>query len=124
MRNLNNIKEFLNELENDKSIIFNYLKVSNFERELFLSISEYFTEYYNYELKGLTRSHYVKLLQVIEPKGNSKKLIEKAFSINSMITKRTVNMGYGGHSEMKVIKNYKLELFIFTLNEYISLYEE
>ncbi|WP_416150821.1 hypothetical protein ACM26V_07600 [Salipaludibacillus sp. HK11] len=123
MRNLDNIRIFHEELEKDKSLIFDYARVSRFERELFLSIAEYINDKYEYELKGLTKKHYRKLVNEIDSEHGNLELIKEAFKLNSMITKRTISMGYGGYAEKKIVKNYKLNLFLKTLKHYIHLYE-
>lgn len=115
------LKAFYEEVHSDKSTIFNYSKVSEFERNLFISISKYLDEKYDYSLKGLTKLHYARLNKVIRIKDEDMKLVRGAFRLNSMITKRAVTMGYGGgYSEKKVIKNYKLELFLMDLEDYLS----
>ena len=78
-------------------------------------------EKYAYNLKGLTKLHYVRLNNAITIKSEDMNLVRGAFKLNSMITKRTITMGYGGgYSEKKVIKNYKLELFLGDLEDYIN----
>lgn len=121
MGSIEYLKLFYEEVHNDKSTIFNYSKVSEFERNLFISISKFLDEKYNYSLKGLTKLHYIRLNNAIRIKEEDIKLIREAFELNSMITKRNVTMGYGGgYSEKKIIKNYKLESFLVDLKDYID----
>lgn len=123
MRNIDILKSFYEEISNDKSMIFNYSKVSEFERNLFLSISNFINEKYDYQLKGLTKLHFNRLMNAVIIENDDNFLIQKAFKLNSMIAKRTVTMGYGGYAEKKIIKNYKLEKFIEDLKNYIDEYD-
>ncbi|KGR91885.1 hypothetical protein CD30_02975 [Ureibacillus massiliensis 4400831 = CIP 108448 = CCUG 49529] len=123
MKNIDILKSFYEKISNDKSMIFNYSKVSEFERNLFISISNFINDKYGYQLKGLTKLHFSRLKNAIDIENDDKALIQNAFKLNSMIAKRTVTMGYGGYAEKKIIKNYKLEIFIEDLKEYIEEYE-
>lgn len=123
MDNITVLKSFYEEIKKNNSIIFNFLKVSEFERYLFLSISKVINEKYDYELKGLTESHIKRIENAINMTKNDKILLNHAFELNTMIAKRTITMGYGGNSEKKITKNYKLKLFIDSLEQYIKEYE-
>jgi len=115
------LKEFCEEVISDKTTIFNYSKVSEFERNLFISVSKFINDKYDYSLKGLTKLHYARLNKAIGIDKEDMKLVRGAFKLSSMITKRTITMGYGGgYAEKKIIKNYKLELFLSDLEDYIK----
>lgn len=123
MGNIEVLKSFYEEISNDKTMIFNYSKVSDFERNLFISISSFINDKYHYQLKGLTELHFSRLKNAVDIQNDDITLIQNAFKLNSMIVKRTITMGYGRYSEKKIIKNYKLEIFIDDLKEYIEEYE-
>ncbi|MDQ0271924.1 hypothetical protein [Cytobacillus purgationiresistens] len=123
MKSIEILKSFYREINKDKTLIFNYSKVSEFERNLFISISNFINKKYNYQLKGLTKLHFHRLENAIDITSDDKILINRANKLNSMITTRTITMGYGGNAEKKIIKNYKLDIFIEALKEYIEEYE-
>jgi len=110
MRDIINIKTFLDEIESDKSIIFDYKKVSNFERELFLSTSTLLQRNYQYDLQGMTRVHYKKLKEEISSLDKYEELIETAFILSSMITARTTELGYGRSNDKKIIEIKRSEI--------------
>ena len=123
MRSIEILISFFEEINKNKTLIFNYSMVSEFERHLFLSISNFINNKYNYQLKGLTKLHFNRLKNALDIESDDKKLIQCAFKLNSMIATRTITMGYGGNAEKKIIKNYKLDIFIEELKEYIEEYE-
>ncbi|WP_342507318.1 hypothetical protein [Sporosarcina sp. FSL K6-2383] len=123
MKSIEILKSFYEEINKNKTLIFNYSKVSEFERNLFISISNFIYKKYNYQLKGLTKLHFSRLENAIDIVSDDKVLIDYAYKLNSMIATRTITMGYGGNAEKKIIKNHKLDKFIEELKEYVEEYE-
>lgn len=120
MYNVENIKAFLEQVEKDKSVIFDYKQVSNFERELYLFINNLLSKNYKYELKGMSEVHYDNLKRKVSLKEDDAVIIDTGFKLNSMITSRTTSFGYGSQTA-KTIKSYKLDLFIENLKKFINL---
>ncbi|AOZ92906.1 hypothetical protein [Paenibacillus crassostreae] len=120
MRNVEKLNAFLEEVENEKSVIFDYKKVSSFEREIYMSIHNLLNKNYSYELKGMSTVHYDSLREEVPLEEKDVEIIETGFQLSSMITSRTTSFGYGSHTA-KTIKNYKLDLFIEVLKKFIAL---
>jgi ABC-type sulfate transport system substrate-binding protein len=119
MRNIDALKVFYDEINKDKTLIFNYQKVSGFERNLYLSISNFMKNNYGYQLKGLTKVHFKRLFEEVNIRDGDIGFVEYAFELHSMIGKRSITMGYGSYAK-KIIKNHKLEAFIKHLRDYIE----
>lgn len=117
------LKTFYSKLSDDKSIIFDYLLVSEFERFLFLSVSNTIKNKYDYELKGLKRIHVQRVNSSVDLDKNDYELIKIAFRLNSILSKRSITMGYGNYSERKIANNEKLSDFITILKDYIEKLE-
>ena len=123
MEPINFLEEFYSGIINDNSLIFDYLKVSEFERNLFLSVSKFVYRKYDYELKGLMEVHLIRLKENVNLQEEDSRLINRAFSLHTMILERTTTMGYGQKSKRKVRKSYKLNYFIEELGKYIREYQ-
>ncbi|ALC84719.1 hypothetical protein AM499_02005 [Bacillus sp. FJAT-22090] len=129
MEKLPNMKIFLKKLKKDKTLVFNYEKLSLFERELFLSSQNLLIENYGIRLWGISRYHYKKFIKEMEEQNlrldsNIKKLVELSLEINNIVNNRSGNLGYGGTSTRENKKNAKLDLLIEYIGDYIQLYEE
>ncbi|UOO43802.1 hypothetical protein I0292_26505 (plasmid) [Priestia megaterium] len=131
MKKLDELKSFLEELKQDKATIFIFEKVSNFERELFISLRNILNEKYEYELMGLTGNHLVDFKESVRGKNvyideDIYTLITGGFNLFAMLTKRNISLGYGESESTSttVIENKNLISFIETLEEYIKIYEK
>lgn len=131
MKKLDELKSFLEELKQDKATIFIFEKVSNFERELFISLRNILNEKYEYELMGLTGNHLVDFKESVRGKSvyideDIYTLITGGFNLFAMLTKRNISLGYGESepTSTTVIENKNLISFIETLEEYIKIYEK
>ena len=129
LEKLPNMKIFLKKLKKDKTLVFNYEKLSLFERELFLSSQNLLIENYGIRLGGISRYHYKKFIKEMEEQNlrlyiNIKKLVELSLEINNIVNNRSGNLGYGGTSTQENRKNAKLDLLIEYIGNYIQLYEE
>ncbi|XQY92503.1 hypothetical protein ACNRWW_03500 [Metabacillus sp. HB246100] len=126
---LENLKGFLRDIRGDKAEIFNFEKVSSFERELFLSIQGVLNEKYDYHLDGLTNIHLRKFKEYLNKKnvqinGVTENLVEQAFDIYNMISKRNIYLGYGSTETKLTIKNEKYEKLTKAIENYINIYEK
>ncbi|TKI82197.1 hypothetical protein [Bacillus mycoides] len=127
MSKLEVLKGFLEELKNDKSVIFNFEKVSNFERMLFLSIQGVLNEKYNYNLDGLTNIHLMKFKANLQRRDihldkDINDVVTYAFGLYEVLMKRNLSLGYGASELEEVTENENLGQFKETLERYIKVY--
>lgn len=128
MRELDTLRKILEDIRENKTIIFDYEKVSNLERELFLSVNRLMKVKFDYELDGFNNTHLMKFLDYlkrskVDADEQVRDLITTGFILNSMITKRNLSLGYGETDSHKVIENKNLVQFLETLEKYIENYE-
>lgn len=128
MKKLEETRKFLKELKSNKAIIFNFERISDFERELFLSIHGVLSEKYNYHLDGLTNIHFIKFKKYLKDRNilldsDINRLVTLGLSLYAMISERNLTLGYSFSESKKKIENANLVNFIETIEKYINVYE-
>jgi hypothetical protein len=128
MKRLKNIELFLQELNDDRSIVFNFEKISSVERELFLSIQGVINEKYNYHLDGMTTIHRRRLIEHINKRNliigaSMEKLIKLGFDLYVMFSERNLKLGYDDTQPNKDIRNEDFKKFVKYIQDYISVFK-
>jgi ABC-type branched-subunit amino acid transport system ATPase component len=120
------IKNFYQDVQKEKRLVFNYERLTDFERALFLTTKSIIKKTYDYNIGGLTEKHKKRFQNYLTLNFDTKSvqadiIIEHSFSIYSNIIERSVSLDYGGESKIKSVKNF--DLFINDINEYLIKYE-
>ncbi|WP_166000811.1 hypothetical protein [Bacillus sp. Cs-700] len=127
MEDFRETKQFLATLIRDRTKVFDFEKVTLFERELFLSLQSLLINSYNYHIDGLTKQHkdnfffYINKRD-IEIEEKLLELILAGFNAYEKLNDRSVSMSYTD-STLEVEED-EIENFIFLIEKYIKLYEE
>ncbi|MCI3195176.1 hypothetical protein GXP75_05785 [Bacillus sp. HU-1818] len=126
--NIDKMECFLKEIKKDKSVIFEFEKISSFERELFLSIQLILFERYNYHLDGLTNTHFNTFFDHLKKRDivldtKIKEIIHYALSVYLILTDRNVSLGYNVLPTDNTIEDDDWEKIIVNIERYIEKYK-